>query len=116
MGRRIQTAHIDVEKYVLDDRAPVEQDRLLEHDAALGKRSADRLAEDRDGAGGRWRKAGDYAQQRRFTAPRRANHRDEFARLDVEVDAVERDDRARFGAERLANSTNVDTVIYVRLR
>ena len=49
----------------------------------------DHLTVDGDGAAGDLLEAGDEAQQRRLAAARRADEDDEFARRDVEIDALD---------------------------
>ncbi len=60
----------------------------------FGGTSRDVLALDEDPPRGRPVEAGDQAQRCGLAAPGRAEERDELAALDVEVDAVERDDVA----------------------
>jgi hypothetical protein len=57
-----------------------------------------------DGAGGRRLQAGENAQQRRFPAARRTDDNEEFARLDVNRDVVDGDERA----ERLLQIADPD--------
>ena len=77
---------------VLLDRPPVEQDRRLEDHpvVAVPAGPLGRLAVDDDLAAGRLGQVADDAQQRRLAAAGRADQRDELARRDRQVDALER--------------------------
>ena len=55
----------------------------------FGPHAAHVLAADADHALGRLGEAGDHAQDRRLAAARRAQEREELARLDVNVDMVD---------------------------
>ena len=61
---------------------------------AIGRDAFDRLAEDLDMARGRLLEAGDQPQAGRLAGAGRPEHGEEFARRDVEVDAVDGPDRA----------------------
>ncbi len=79
---------------VLGDGLPGEQRVLLEHDAAVGTGRRHPLAVDA-GALPRadWREAGDRADDRGLSAPRRPEHAQEFAATDLEIDLAQGLDR-----------------------
>ena len=58
--------------------------------APIGRHALDRLAEDLDVAGGRLLEAGDQAQAGGLARAGGAEHGEELARRDVEIDAVDR--------------------------
>ena len=60
-------------------RLPGKQREMLEHDAAVGARRADRLALDQDLAGLDRQEAADQIEQRRLAAAGRTEQREEFA-------------------------------------
>src|SRR5262245_58997181 len=88
----VPTGELERQRDVLRDRAPVEQNGVLEHDAVVVVTAclSRRLAVDRDTAGRRLDEVADDAEQRRFAATRRADQRDELALLDLEIDVLER--------------------------
>ena len=94
--RAVPAQHLERQRDVLRDRAPVVEDGRLEDDpvVAVEPRLAGRLAVDRDVARRRLDDVADDAQQRRLPAARRSDQRDELATLDLEVDALERRDTA----------------------
>ena len=85
-------AHAQGEANILRDGQMRQQSIGLEHHGdvpVLRRQSGHVVAVDVDAAGRRALQAGDDAQQRRFAAARSAEQADEFARLDIERDAVQ---------------------------
>src|SRR6266508_3254229 len=74
-------------------RLPRKQREMLEHDAAIWPRRADRLALDQNPAGLRGEKAADEVEQRRLAAAGGAEQRDEFTPTHVERHVLEREHR-----------------------
>src|SRR3954471_6046350 len=64
--------------------APGKEREVLEDDAAVGTRTRDRRAFDADRPVFYGQEAADQIEQRRFTAARRPEQRDEFAHADLE--------------------------------
>src|SRR5213078_2890261 len=75
---------------IIGNFQPRQQPRLLEDDADLLMRRADRLAVQEHCACAGRIESGDGAQQRRFSAARAADHGDDLAKLDLERHAAER--------------------------
>src|SRR4029079_2122371 len=78
---------------VLRDRAPLVEHRVLENDpvVVVATRFPRRLAVDSRAPGRRRDQVADDAQQRRLAAAGRPDQRDELARVDLEVDVLQRD-------------------------
>ena len=83
-----------------EHRAPRQQAVVLEHKAAVGAGLAHGAAVEQHFAGRRVFEAGDDAQERGLAAAARPDHGNEFAALDVEIDAAQRFEVA----ERFATS------------
>ncbi len=93
------------ERDVAGDRKPRKQrSRVLEHDPARRRWTADRLAFHRDGARRGAVEAGDQVENSRLAAAGRAEHRDELPAVDVERDGREREDRVRAASIAQAHS------------
>jgi hypothetical protein len=94
--------HAQAEGHVLEHRHVAEQRVVLEHEAHLALAHVHVggvFAREQDAAGvGRFQ-ARDDAQQRGLAAARRAEQRDQFARLDVEVHVVQRPEVAELLAD-----------------
>ena len=88
--------------------APLEEDRLLEDDAAIGDRPRDRPPGDGDAPRARRGEADDHAQQRGLAAAGRADDRDELAVADREIHPVDGDDRLLAVAEHLPHAVEDD--------
>src|SRR5690349_15736840 len=82
-GRTIPAHHLERQRDVLLDRAPVHQSRLLEHHpvVAIEPRLMRRLAANHGLALGGLNEVPDYPQKRRLAAAGWANQRDELSRL-----------------------------------
>ena len=78
--------HVREERVVLEDRVDVTVERRDGRDVG---------AVEQDPALGRQLEAGDHPEGRRLARARRPEHREELAVADVEVDAVDGDDRER---------------------
>ena len=79
-----------------------EQRVVLEHGvdvAPIGRDAVGALAEDLDMTGGRLLEAGDQAQARRLAGARWAEHGEELARPDVEVDGIDSLHRAEMARD-----------------
>ena len=100
-GRRI--AHAQAVSGVVPHRHPGEDRLALEHHGIFRPVRACRRV-DLDGARGRRLQAGENAQQRRLPAARRTDDDEELARLDVDRDVVDGDQRA----ERLLQIADPD--------
>ncbi len=72
---------------------PGKQREVLEHDAAVGARRADRLALDQDLAGLGRQEAADQIEQRRLAAAGRAEQREEFPASHIQRHILERQHR-----------------------
>ena len=79
-------------KVGVDDALPGKQGVLLKHETAIGMGTIDAHAIDFDSPLGRSEVSGDGSEQRRLAAAGRAEHADELAGLDVEIEAIERRD------------------------
>ena len=66
---------------------------MLEHDAAIGARRRDRLAFDMDAALLDRQKAAEQIQQRRLAATGRTEQGEEFPRLNIDRDVLQRQHR-----------------------
>ena len=87
----VPAEHLERQRDVLRDGAPVVEHGVLEDDpvVAVEPRLLRRLAVDRARVPlGRLDEVADDAEQRRLAAARRADQRDELARLDRQVDAL----------------------------
>ena len=119
--------HLERQRDVLRDRAPVEEHCVLEHDpvVAVDARLLRRLAVDGHRSRRRLDQVADHAQQRRLAAARRADQRDELARLQLEIDvlecgdvslrerlrhALDRDDRLRRSAHVVVSGARRTTI------
>src|SRR4051812_27201201 len=93
-ARSLPAEHLERQRDVLRDGAPVEEHRVLEDDpvVAIQPRLVRRLAVDGDRAGGRLDEIADHPQERRLAAARGADQRDELARRELELDVLERRD------------------------
>ena len=100
--------HLQRERDVLRDRAPVVEDGVLEDDAvvAVEARLTGGLAVHHHVPGRGLDEVADDAQQRRLAASRRPDERDELARPDIEVDPLQGDDPA--ACELLADAAQGD--------
>ena len=89
---------------------PVHQHRRLEDHAvvALEAGPCGRLAVHQHLAGARLGQVTDQPQQRGLAAAGRTDQRDELARLEGQVDPLQRRHRRRTGAERLAHPADLD--------
>ncbi len=98
----VPAGHLERQGDVLRHRAPVVEDGVLEDDpvVAVEPGPVRGLAVDQHVALARPDQVADDPQQRRLAAARRADQRDELARLDVEVDPVEREHVAALEALR----------------
>jgi hypothetical protein len=85
--------HAQAERHVVEHRHVAKQRVVLEHEthvALAHMHVGGVLAAEQDAAGvGRFQ-AGDDAQQRGLAAARRAQQRDQFAGVDVQVDVLQR--------------------------
>jgi hypothetical protein len=90
--RAVALLDLDRHHHVLDDGAPGQENRRLEHDAELAARSAQLLAVHPDLAGGAIEDAGQDLQQRALAAAARADDADERALADGQVDGGQRVD------------------------
>ena len=90
--RAAPAQHLERQRDVLRDRAPVVEHRRLEDDAvvAIEPRPPRGLAVHRDLAAGGLDDVADDAQERRLPAPGRPDQGDELALADLEVDALQR--------------------------
>ena len=84
-----RTAHLELQQHVVERAAPGQQHRSLEHDPEIGHRSLDPRTIDRDRPLCGPQQSTDQHQQRRFSAAGGADDRNEFARPDLQPDAVE---------------------------
>ena len=100
----VPAGHLERQRDVLRDRAPVVEDGVLEDDpvVAVEPGLVRGLAVDEHVALARPDQVADDPQQRRLAAAGGADQRDELARLDVEVDPVEREHVAALEALREA--------------
>ncbi len=80
-------------QYVVEHGAPRQQRGLLEHDADIAARSGDDLALHLDGAGRRRNEASRNLEQRRLSAARGPEDRDEAATLDGQIERLDRGQR-----------------------
>src|ERR1041385_3137775 len=80
-------------------RAPGQQAVVLEHEAAIAARAAQRRAVEQDGARRRGLEAGDDAQERGLAAAAWSDHGDELAGLDRDVEIAQRFELAEALAE-----------------
>ena len=80
VGDVVEHVEMREQRIVLEDGVDV---------APVGRDAVGALAENLDMAGGRLLEAGDQAQARRLAGARRAEHGEELARPDVEVDRVD---------------------------
>ena len=85
-----QPLHVDRQHHVGQDVAPWQQQRVLEHDADIAVRLRHLLALDQDLAGRRREQPGDHLQQRGLAAAGRADHDEELALVDVEIQRPQR--------------------------
>jgi hypothetical protein len=69
--------------------APRQEIGLLEHHRPIASRSVDRAAVERERAAGDRKQAIDRVQERRFSAARRPDDREEFTLADVETDTID---------------------------
>ena len=81
--------HLQAEADVLLDGAPGHQRVVLEDDGAVGAGAGDRLAVDRDLAGGRLDEAGDDVEERALAAAAGAHDREELALAHFEVEVLQ---------------------------
>src|SRR5438034_3972909 len=100
---------LEWQRDVLCHRSPVVENGVLEDDPVLvvSPRAFGRLAVDLGRSGGRLGQVADDPKERRLAATGRADERDELARLDVEVDPVQ---RGHAGFEPLRHSLERDGV------
>src|SRR5436190_1635614 len=94
-GLAVESAGFTYEHDVPERRAPVEQERVLEHDSDAGLRSRHFGAEDPQASGRGSVEAGDEAQQGRLAAARRPHERNELPSEDPDVEGTERARLAR---------------------
>jgi hypothetical protein len=85
-----QVLHVDRHQHVVDDVPPRQQQRILEHDADIAMGFGDLVAVDVDFAGCRRKKARDQFEQRGLAAAGWADHDEELAVIDVEVQGTQR--------------------------
>jgi hypothetical protein len=104
----VHLADVDLQHHVGENVAPVEHDRLLEHDADVDLRTIDPLAADGDRARGIGCEPGDHLQDRGLATAARSHDGDELGLLDVQVDIGTRFDDAVFGLVRLADVRQAD--------
>ena len=92
IGRGAQTAQFHLHQHVVQHVAPLEQHRVLEHDAEIGDRPRHRVAIGDDLARARAQQPGDQPQQRALAAAGRSDDGDELALRDtvrsIEASAV----------------------------
>src|SRR5207302_8161634 len=93
----VPAAHLERQRDVLRDGAPVVEHRVLEDDPVVAVEAGPvrRLAVHDDLALARRDQVADDAQERRLPAPGRADQRDELAGVDPDVDPGERGRAAR---------------------
>src|SRR5581483_991672 len=77
-------------KNIAEHRLPWKQREVLEDDAAIGARAADRVVLDTDGALFNGKKSTDEIEQGGFAAAGRPEQSDEFAIADAERHLIER--------------------------
>ena len=97
-GHVVEDGHVRIERVVLEHHRDV---------AILGRHVVDLASADRDRAAGDLLQPRDHAQQGRLAAARRADQDDEFAVLDIDIDAVDN----LYAAERLFDVPHDDVAI-----
>ena len=102
--------HLEWQAHIPDDIEPGEQYRVLEDDAKLPlvSRSRRGRAVDTDLATRRFVEIGDEPQERRLSAPARADEGDELPDPDVEAYVRQRRERSAIQGERLADVSDRD--------
>src|SRR5690606_22756146 len=96
--------NLRVERHVLGHRQPGEQRVLLEHHAAMRIDVAHLAPVDDDAPGAGPLEAGNQVEQRRLAAARCAQHHQELAARNLQIDAVQRLE----GSEGLGNALDGD--------
>src|SRR5437773_3494852 len=76
--------------HILAGAQPRQQRRRLKHHAAIGSRTVDLLAINADAAQGGSLQSRQDRKQRRFSAARVSENADEFARLDLYAEVLDR--------------------------
>ena len=95
---------------VLAHGHPGKQRVILEHHAAVAPGAGDRLAGNRNAPGRRLLEAGDDAQERRFSATGRADHADELALWNRQIDRCQRLDLAVTDRKALGHAADGQNV------
>src|SRR5262249_26256789 len=106
-----EAQHFGGQHHVLEDAAPGQQDRALEHHADVAPRAADRLAVENDMAGLVIEQAGENAQQRALAAAAGADDGDEAALLDAAIDLLQGQHACAAVAEVLGQPFDADVVL-----
>ena len=100
--------HAQAELDVVYHVEPGHQGVLLEHDAAIGARTVDRVAVELDRAFGGRQEAGDAVEQRRLATPRGADGDQEGAVAQRQIDVSQGIDDARLGRVTDAEMADVE--------
>src|SRR5262245_3122999 len=104
----VQPAHLDLQKYIVQDRSPGEQQVLLEYDAELMDGPFDRHTQELDRAFRHRDQASDHVEHGALAAPARTEDRNEFACVDRQGDVVDRVNFAFARLEALRHIANGD--------